>query len=133
MIRFIFREGTSILFSIVIVIFTYASSLLDVESNYVGMFGVALVALIYLGVQMQLAAFSRVGEDMPLIDMFFSLIPLITLVVIGVLALTGMAPLSLFQVLSLVLAGVVTMLDVVMNTQVVFKMNRLATDMVQMR
>ena len=41
--------------------------------------------------------------------------------------------LSSFETLSLWLAAIVCLIDVVFNTQVIFKMNRLATDMVQMK
>lgn len=133
MLQFIFREGSSVIFSILIAAFVFATAALNIEPGYVGMFTVALVIMIYLALQMGLAAFAQVGQDKPLLDLFFSLLPMITLVVIAVLAMTGMVALTMFHVLSLVLAALAVVLDVVFNTQVVFKMNRLATDMVQMR
>jgi hypothetical protein len=82
--------------------------------------------------QMGLAAFARVGQDGPLVDLFLSLIPLITLVVILVLDLVGKIPLSLFQWFGLGIALVVVVMDLVFNTLILFKMNRLANDYVPM-
>ena len=52
---------------------------------------------------------------------------------IAVLSVVGSIHLSSFETLSLWLAAIVCLIDVVFNTQVIFKMNRLATDMVQMK
>ncbi len=98
-----------------------------------GMFAVSTACLTYLSIQMGLTAFSRVGMDGPLVDMFLSLIPMITLIIIAVLGFTGQLQLSVFQQYGLGLAAMVVGMDIVFNTLVLFKMNRLANDFVPMR
>jgi hypothetical protein len=133
-VTFIFREGSSIVFALFLLAFAFSGRLVETfPPNYVGMFLVALVCLIYLGLQMAMASFTVVGEDKPLFDLFVSLIPGIALVVVGVLLAVGMVKLPLFHILGLTVAAVTVILDVIFNTQVVFKMNRLATDIVQMK
>jgi hypothetical protein len=137
-IRFLFREGSPFIFSAFIVLFSLqfiTESYLPwarIPENFVGMFAVTLFCLAYLIMQMGLAAFARVGQDGPLVDLFLSLIPLITLVVILVLDLVGKIPLSLFQWFGLGIALVVVVMDLVFNTLILFKMNRLANDYVPM-
>ena len=80
-----------------------------------------------------MAAFSIVGVDRPLLDFFFSLMPLCTLAMIAVLTVVGSLTLSSFESMALWFAAAISLIDVVFNTQVIFKMNRLATDMVQMK
>lgn len=133
-VSFVFREGTSVLYAGAVVAF----ALLDLErlgltETALGMFIVAIVSLVYLAVQMAMAAFTRVGDDRPTVDLFFSFIPLVALITVAVLAYVEFTALSRFQILGLVIAGAVVMMDVVLNTQVLFKINRLATDFVQMR
>ncbi len=133
-VTFIFREGSSILFALFLLLFAVSGRVFaDVPPNYVGMFFVALVCMGYLGVQMAMASFAEVGQDKPLFDLFFSLIPGIMLVIIGVLLVVGLLSVSSFHILGMTLAAVVVAMDVVFNTQVVFKMNRLATNIVQMK
>ena len=132
--RFLLGEGSSIVFSTFLLIFVYTTP----EGGWFphdvpGIFIVTLCCLAYLGMQMSLAAFARVGQDKPLFDLFFSIIPLFALFGIFLLSSVGQATLSTFHVYALIIAAVVSVMDVVFNTQVVFKMNRLATDMVQMR
>ncbi|ACT58632.1 hypothetical protein Hbal_0938 [Hirschia baltica ATCC 49814] len=122
------------MFSIYLVIFALTDiTLLPLGTEAAGMFAVAIVCLIYLSLQSGMAAYSSVGNDRPIFDFFFSLAPLFTLLMIAVLSVVGATTLSTFESLSMWLAFAITMMDVVFNTQVIFKMNRLATDMVQMR
>jgi len=130
-IRFLFREGSPFAFSALIVVF--ALPYLPVPENAIGMFAVSVACLAYLSVQMGLTAFSRVGMDGPLVDMFLSLIPMITLIVIAVLGFVGQIQLSVFQQFGLGLAAMVVAMDILFNTLVLFKMNRLANDFVPMR
>ncbi len=131
LVRFLFREGSPFVFSALIILF--ALPVLDVPEDATGMFAVSVACLAYLAIQMGLTAFSRVGMDGPLVDMFLSLVPMITLIIIAVLGFTGQLPLSVFQQYSLGLAAVVVAMDIVFNTLVLFKMNRLANDFVPMR
>lgn len=132
-IAFFFREGSSILFSIYLALFAMTDlCLICINGSAYGMFVVAVIGIIYLCLQNALAAFSAVGHDRPLLDFFFSLLPLFTLVMIAVLTFVGTLVLTEFEVLALWLMAAFSIIDVVFNTQVIFKMNRLATDMVQM-
>lgn len=132
--RFLLGEGSSIVFSLLLLVFVYSTP----EGGWFphtvpGIFIVTLCCLAYLGMQMSLAAFARVGQDKPLFDLFFSIIPLFALFGIVLLSSVDQVTLAGFHVYSLIIAAVVSIMDVIFNTQVVFKMNRLATDMVQMR
>lgn len=132
--RFLLGEGSSIAFSIMLLAFVYATPEGGwFAHNVFGLFIFTLACLAYLGMQMSLAAFARVGQDKPLFDLFFSIVPLFALFGILLLASIGQVVLAPFHVYALIIAAAVTMMDVIFNTQVVFKMNRLATDMVQMR
>lgn len=137
-VRFLFREGSPFIFSLVIVIFsleyltTNYVSFMAIPTNYAGMFAVTMISLLYLIMQMSLTAFAKVGQDGALIDMFLSLVPLVTLIIVAVLAAVGQIDLSMFQILGLGVAAVVTLMDILFNTLVLFKMNRLANDFVQM-
>ncbi len=132
-VRFFFREGSPFVFSVFIVLFSLQSiPLLSLPDSAFGMFIASLFSLIYLAMQMGLSAFNRVGQDGPLVDLFLSLIPLFTLIIIAVLFVVGKMPLSLFQVLGLGTAFIVVMMDIIFNTLILFKMNRLASDFVQM-
>jgi len=130
-IRFLLRQGSPIVFAALIVLF--ALSFLPVPETATGMFALSVACLVYLSMQMGLTVFSRVGMDGPLVDMFLSLIPMITLIVIAVLGFAGQIQLSMFQQLGLGLAAMVVAMDIVFNTLVLFKMNRLANDFVPMR
>ncbi len=133
-LRFLFREGSPVIFSIVIVLFALQNlMIIAVPENVVGFFAVMVICLIYLSTQMGLTAFSRVGQDGPLVDLFLSLIPIITLIILAVLNIVGNIALSQFQMLVLGTAAIVTMMDIIFNTLVLFKMNRLASDFVQMK
>jgi len=137
-IKFLFREGSPILFSIALVAFGLESLVvkyvpaLAIPETFVGMFAVSLICLSYLIVQMGLSAFAKVGHDGPLVDLFLSLIPLITLIILAVLGFVGKVPLTQFQILGFGVATVVVMMDIIFNTMILFKMNRLANDYVQM-
>ena len=132
--RFILGEGSSIVFSIVLLAFVYVTPEGGwFAHNVFGIFLFTLGCLAYLGMQMSLAAFARVGQDKPLFDLFFSIVPLFALFGIVILSSVQQVTLAAFHVYALIIAAVVTVMDVIFNTQVVFKMNRLATDMVQMR
>lgn len=134
MFRFLLGEGSSIIFSLLLLAFVYSTPANGwFPHDMVGMFIVAISCLAYLGMQMSLAAFARVGQDKPIFDLFFSIVPLFALFGIVLLASVGQVALVSFHFYALIIAAAVTVLDVVFNTQVVFKMNRLATDMVQMR
>jgi hypothetical protein len=130
-IRFLFREGSPFIFSVLIVLFSLQTiPILRLPDDFIGMFIATLFSLIYLAMQMGLTAFARVGKDGPLVDLFLSIIPLITLIIIAVLDIVGKMPLSLFQMLGLGVAGVVVLMDIIFNTLVLFRMNRLANDFV---
>ena len=137
-IRFLFREGSPIIFSIFIVLFAIESitlkfmPFLAIPDGYIGMFIVSVVSLGYLSIQMSLSAFAKVGYDGPLLDLFLSLIPLITLIIIAVLGFVGKIPLTQFQMFGFGIAAIVVAMDIVFNTMILFKMNRLANDFVQM-
>lgn len=129
---FLLREGSSILFAALV----FAFSFIQVGQAQwpTALFIVTLVCLTYLAFQMALAAFTRVGNDKPLIDFFFSMFPMFALIIITVLAVTGTSvfgSLDKLHIYGFVIAGVVTMMDIIFNTQTVFKINRLATDFVQ--
>ena len=133
-IRFLFREGSPFIFSALIVLFALNTGPFGlIPANTMGMFGVFMVVLAYLAIQMGMVAFSRVGMDGPLLDMFLSLAPMVTLIVLAVLAIAGKLPLSTFQQLGLWFAAMVVAMDLIFNTLVLFKMNRLANDFVPMR
>lgn len=129
---FLIREGSSILFAALIFAFSFVPV---AQEQWPGaLFIVTLVCLSYLSFQMALAAFTRVGNDKPLIDFFFSMFPMFALIIITVLALTGtgvFATLDTLHIYGFIVAGVITMMDIIFNTQTVFKINRLATDFVQ--
>lgn len=133
-IRFVLGEGSSIIFSGLLVAFVYMT---PAESwfphDMFGLFLFTLCSLGYLALQMSLAAFARVGQDRPLLDLFFSIIPMFALFGIVLLASVKQVELVAFHFYALTIAAIVVVMDVVFNSQVVFKMNRLATDMVQMR
>lgn len=133
-IRFLLGEGSSLLFSGLLVGFVYMT---PAESWFAhdifGLFLFTLCCLGYLALQMSLAAFARVGQDRPLLDLFFSIIPMFALFGIMLLASVRQVELVSFHFYALTIAAIVVVMDVVFNSQVVFKMNRLATDMVQMR
>ncbi len=133
-IRFLFREGSSILYSLFLLAFSYMTPAEGVwPHSVVGLFAFVVICLAYLGMQMAMAAFASVGHDKPLFDLFFSIIPLFALFGIVVLAAVDQVKLAPFHVYALTISAAIAFLDVIFNTQVVFKMNRLATDMVQMR
>ena len=133
-VLFFFREGSSALYALYLAMFALTDScVVCLTDNANSMFIVALIGLVYLCLQNAMAAFRIVGNDRPLLDFFFSLLPLFTLAMIAVLAMVGSITLSHFQTLALWFAAIVSLIDVVFNTQVMFKMNRLATDMVQMK
>ncbi len=133
-VRFLFREGSPFVFSVLIVLFSLQNiPLLSLPENAIGMFIVSLFSLTYLSMQMGLSAFARVGKDGPLVDLFLSLIPIITLIVITVLQVVGKLDLTMFQMLGLGTAAIVTLMDIIFNTLILFKMNRLASDFVQMQ
>ena len=133
-IAFLFREGSSIIYALYLALFALTDvCVICLPGGALSMFLVALGGLFYLSLQNALAAYSRVGNDRPILDFFFSLAPLFVLAMITVLSVTGVVSLSKFEVLALLYAGCIAMIDVIFNTQVVFKMNRLATDMVQMK
>ncbi len=132
--RFLLGEGSSIVFSALLVAFVYTTPTDGwIQHNMFGLFVITLGCLAYLGMQMSLAAFARVGQDKPLLDLFFSIVPLFALFGIVLLAAVDQVSLAAFHVYALIIAGIVVVMDVIFNSQVVFKMNRLATDMVQMR
>lgn len=134
LVAFIFREGSSILYSAYLALFAMTDfCVICLDGGAVSMFVIAVIGLLYLSLQNAMAAFSIVGNDRPLLDFFFSLLPLFTLATIAVLSIVGSLTLTRFEVLSLFLAAIISLMDIVFNTQVIFKMNRLATDMVQMR
>lgn len=134
LVSFIFREGSSILFSIFLLVFALTElCVVCVGIGAAGMFSFAMICLIYLSLQCGMAAFSRVGHDGPIFDFFFSLTPLFALLMIAVLAVVKVITPTGFEVMALLLAFFCTLIDVIFNTQVIFKMNRLATDMVQMK
>ncbi|MFC7291158.1 hypothetical protein [Hirschia litorea] len=133
-LNFFFREGSSIMFSLYLTVFALTDIvIINLGTGAAGMFMVAIICLIYLSLQSGMAAYSNVGNDRPIFDFFFSLAPLFTLLMIAVLSMVNATQLSTFESLSMWLALVITLIDVIFNTQVIFKMNRLATDMVQMR
>ncbi len=131
--RFLFREGSPFVFTALIVLFSVQiTPMLALPANAYGMFIITVIALIYLGMQMALAAFAKVGHDGPLIDLFLSMVPLIALIIIEAFAFAGMIHLDTFQHMGLIIALAVIVMDLGFNTQVLFKMNRLASDFVQM-
>ncbi len=133
-LNFFFREGSSIMFSLYLTVFALTDIvIINLGTGAAGMFMVAIICLIYLSLQSGMAAYSNVGNDRPIFDFFFSLAPLFTLLMIAVLSMVKATELTTFESLSMWLALVITLIDVIFNTQVIFKMNRLATDMVQMR
>lgn len=133
LLSFWFREGSSLIFAIFILAFSMFGNL-GIPDDATGLFTVTMIALGYLGLQMALAGFARVGQDKPLLDLFFSLLPVFALFAVIVLEFVGQDPLTTrFEWYAATTCGVVAVWDVIFNTQVVFKMNRLATDMVQMR
>jgi hypothetical protein len=133
-VRFLFREGSPFVFSVLIVLFSLQSiPILSLPDSSFGMFVAAVFSLGYMGIQMGLSAFARVGKDGPVVDLFLSLVPLITLIIIAVLDIVGKMPLSLFQMLGLGIAAIVVLMDIIFNTLILFKMNRLANDYVSMQ
>ena len=133
-IAFFFREGSSVLYSAYIASFALNQGcLICLNGGSRSMFIVALIGLAYLAMQNGMAAFSRVGNDRPLMDFFFSLLPVFTLAMIAVLILVKVVTVTSFEAMALWLAAIISFIDVVFNTQVIFKMNRLASDMVSMR
>jgi len=133
-IGFIFQEGSSLLFAGLIIAFAMMElPALELPQDYVGMFVITVVCLIYLALQMSMASFAAVGQDRPLVDLFFSFIPAFAMVVIIVLASVNALELTQFDMLGLGVASAVVVMDIIFNTQVLFKMNRLATDLVQMK
>lgn len=133
-ILFFFREGSSALYAFYLAMFALTDRcVVCLTDNANSMFVVALIGLVYLCLQNAMAAFRMVGNDRPLLDFFFSLLPLFTLAMIAVLAMVGSVTLTHFEVLALWLAALISLIDVIFNTQVMFKMNRLATDMVTMK
>ncbi len=133
-LSFFFREGSSIMFSLYLVVFALTDFvIINLGEGAAGMFSVAMVCLLYLSLQSGMAAYSKVGNDRPIFDFFFSLTPLFALLMIAVLSIVKVVSLNMFESLGMWLAFAITMIDVVFNTQVIFKMNRLATDMVQMK
>jgi len=134
LLGFIFQEGSSLLFAGLIVAFAMMDlPALELPQDHIGMFVITVVSLIYLALQMSMASFAAVGQDRPLVDLFFSFIPAFAMVVIVVLAAVNAIELTQFDVLGLVIASLVVVMDIIFNTQVLFKMNRLATDLVQMK
>lgn len=122
------------MFSLYLTVFALTDIvIINLGTGAAGMFMVAIICLIYLSLQSGMAAYSNVGNDRPIFDFFFSLAPLFTLLMIAVLSMVKATELTTFESLSMWLALVITLIDVIFNTQVIFKMNRLATDMVQMR
>ena len=138
-VKFFFKEGSPVIFSLIIVIFSleYLTSnyvpFMAVLANFAGMFAVTMICLGYMIIQMGLTAFAKIGKDAPLMDLFLSMLPLITLVIIAVLSMVGQVQLTMFQILGLGIAAVVVVMDIIFNTLVMFKMNRLANDFVQMQ
>lgn len=131
---FVFQEGSSFFYAALIIGFALIKApFLELPHDHVGMFVITMVSLGYLAIQMSMASFAKVGEDRPLVDLFFSFFPGFALVIVTVLAGVGVVELEAFHVLGLLIAAAVVLMDIIFNTQVLFKMNRLATDMVQMR
>ena len=133
-ISFWFREGSSLLYAGYLAAFAMREDcLICLEGDSRSIFVFAVIGLFYLALQNAMAAFTLVGNDRPLMDFFLSLAPLFTLAVIAVLAVVETISLTQFEILCLTLAGLICLLDTIFNTQVVFKMNRLATDIVNMK
>lgn len=131
---FLFQEGTSVMFAALILLFALVQApFLQLPHSDIGLFAVTMVSLGYLSIQMSMAAFAQVGQDRPLVDLFFSFFPLFAIVIVVVVAAVSPLSLSLFDIMGLVIITAVVMMDVIFNTQVLFKINRLATDFVQMR
>jgi len=87
LLGFIFQEGSSLLFAGLIVAFAMMDlPALELPQDHIGMFVITVVSLIYLALQMSMASFAAVGQDRPLVDLFFSFIPAFAMVVIVVLA-----------------------------------------------
>ncbi|PHS21580.1 MAG: hypothetical protein COA85_12895 [Robiginitomaculum sp.] len=133
-VRFLFREGSPFVFSVFLVLFSLQNiPMLSLPDSSFGMFVAAAFSIGYMGIQMGLSAFARVGKDGPVVDLFLSLIPLFTLLVIVVLDIVGKLPLSMFQIFGLAIAAMVVLMDIIFNTLILFKMNRLANDYVAMQ
>ncbi|PHR62461.1 MAG: hypothetical protein COA47_03545 [Robiginitomaculum sp.] len=133
-LKFLFREGSSFIFGAFIVLFAMRFfSYYAWPEDALGMFAFSAFCMAYLAMQMGLAAFAKVGHDGPVVDLFLSIIPLIALIVIAVLQIVEEIPLSMFQMYALGLAAIVVLMDITFNTLILFKMNRLANDYVQMK
>jgi len=108
LLGFIFQEGSSLLFAGLIVAFAMMDlPALELPQDHIGMFVITVVSLIYLALQMSMASFAAVGQDRPLVDLFFSFIPAFAMVVIVVLAAVNAIELTQFDVLGLVIASLV--------------------------
>lgn len=121
------REGSSLAFSAFILFFAYFTPASGVVQHTVGgLFIAAMAALFYLALQMSLAAFSPASRTRSYIDLTFSLIPLLVLLLVFALGAAGRAPITTFHVYAMLIMAAVVLLDVVFNTQVMFRIVRLA-------
>lgn len=134
---FFVREGTSVIFAFLVwyVIWGgYAPSFETPELAFRHAVIAGMVTLIYIGLQaLAVVSAPLARETRYLLDLLLSLVPLAIVGYAVVQSLTGYLPLTEYQKAVLWLAGTACVIDVVIFTWFNMKLNKLASDFVQMR
>lgn len=131
------REGSSLIFAALIwyVFWGGYTPVIDTPEQAFNTAVIAgLIAVIYLAIQALAVVMQQVGQETRyLIDTLLSLVPLALIGYAATQHINGAAELPYHLVGVLWLFGVAAAADVVINTWTGMKLNKLATDFVQMR
>jgi heme A synthase len=134
---FFVREGTSVIFAFLVwyaIWGGYAPSFGTPELAFRHAVIAGMVTLIYIGLQaLAVVSAPLARETRYLLDLLLSLVPLAIVGYAVVQNLSGYLPLTEYQKAVLWLAGTACVIDVVIFTWFNMKVNKLASDFVQMR
>jgi len=134
---FFIREGTALLFASLIwyAIWGGYQPNLDVpESAFREALSLGLIAIVYLGLQaLAVVSAPLARETCYLMDLLLSLVPLALVGYAVAQSVSGQLALTQFQTGVLWLGGLACVIDVIVFTWFNMKLNKLASDFVQMR
>ena len=136
-IGFLVREGTAVIFAALIwyaIWGGYEPALDTAEQAFHQAVIAGMIALLYVAFQaLAVVTAPLARETRYLLDLLLSLIPLAVAGYAVVQNLTGQLPLTPYQQAVLWLGGTAAVIDVVIFTWFNMKLNKLASDFVQMR
>lgn len=135
-IGFLVREGSAlILASCLIFVFWggFEPNLDTVSSAMWHVLAVAIVCLVYVALQAIAAVTQPLGrETWPLVDILVSFVPFLVIGYVLVEWTRGNMQLSLFQTMTIILVAISVTIDIVLFTRFSRRINKLATDIVEM-